>query len=163
MPKPLKTFLAATFDPMVVITVMTTVTLIVTVLAVASSAPSKKVVALCLCIALVGLITIVIQIWRIINAKNIREQLGRFLKEGMALQVRCADERIPPPAKDVQDWINKVDAYVTKKLSEADAIRLHNDSGLPMVKTYITSNAHYVLWYGTYRRVARLSEILAER
>lgn len=78
--------IAAFFDPLVLLTMMSTLGLIIGILAYASTPPlSRKIVALCVIVGLLGLITMVLQMRAIIRAKYVLRTLAELYKEGLGL------------------------------------------------------------------------------
>lgn len=80
---------SACFDPLVVVTMMTTFALIVGVLTYVSPVLGRKGVALCAAIGIVGLIATTLQIRKILGRQSLREELGGLFYEGQQLLVRC--------------------------------------------------------------------------
>ena len=99
------------FDPLVVVTAMTTLGSIVAILALAGS-PSKKVVALCLVIAVIGLITVIYQVRRLYRFDKARILIGELLAEG---QQRVLAITSTPPTRGIRHYPAQVwgdlDAY----------------------------------------------------
>lgn len=85
MRKKLGAIFTAFFDPLVIVTMITTISLIVGVLAYAVPKPSKLAIGFCILIALLGGMTMIIQMRAIMHRKYIADKLGAFLLEGYAL------------------------------------------------------------------------------
>ncbi len=52
--------------------------------------------------------------------KEIRAQLGSFMKEGLALMGTCMDNSKPPPWGALNDWAARLAAFLKDKLDESD-------------------------------------------
>jgi hypothetical protein len=119
----LKDSIAAFFDPLVVVTMMTTLGLIVGVLAYASSPPiNRKIVVLCFAIGLLGLLTMVLQIGAILRGKYVQETLAELYAEGrgltLAVQLNHSDSLEP-----FSKWRSRVLTFLRKYLDNSYVVR----------------------------------------
>lgn len=113
------------FDPLVVVTMMTTAALIITLLDYAappSGGISGKTIMLCFVIGAVGLITIILQMRAVVKAKRIREKLAQFYDEGRAvsLAVRSQMEGCIEP---FSDWRGRVIKFLKENLDNSYVTR----------------------------------------
>ena len=119
----LKDSIASFFDPLVVVTMMTTLGLIVGILAYASSPPiSRKIVALCFAIGLLGLLTMLLQIRAILRGKYVQKRLAELYAEGrgltLAVQMTHSDSLDP-----FSDWRIRVMTFLEKYLDSSYVVR----------------------------------------
>jgi len=94
--------------------------------------------------------------------RQIREQLAAFVQEGMELRRLCANEGVPPPIQQADEWAMRTEAFLRDKLDESYVARFRNSSGLPLTANSISSIPHRNLWGAIYTRLARLNQFLEE-
>jgi len=119
----LKDRIAAFFDPLVVVTMMTTLGLIVGILAYASSpALSWKIVILCFAIGLLGLLTMALQVRAILRGKYVQKRLAELYAEGrgltMAVQMQYSNSLDP-----FSEWRTRVMTFLGKYMDSSYVIR----------------------------------------
>lgn len=91
-----------------------------------------------------------------------REKLAEFVKEGLDLRRRCANESEPAPAAEADEWAKRTEAFLRSSLDESYVARFRNSSGLPLTATSISSIPHRNVWGWVCDRLARLNEFLEE-
>ena len=93
-----------------------------------------------------------------------RNMLGQFLGEGQQIAIRAADESVPPPTKEGDEWLQKLCDYLSnnESLGPAYVARLNNASGLPMAMTSIRSTEHRKINSAVKFRLARIEQFLQE-
>ena len=64
--------------------------------------------------------------------KEIREQLGVFISEGLALVSTCSDNSKPPPWKELDAWVSQVTKFLKDRLGNSYVIRLTDPAGVPV-------------------------------
>jgi hypothetical protein len=65
--------------------------------------------------------------------KEIREQLGAFIAEGLALMRDCGDNSTPPPAAHASAWLSRLSKFLEEGLGHSYVIRLSDPAGVPIV------------------------------
>lgn len=120
----LKDLLTAFLDPLVVVTMMTTLGLIVGILAYASSSPriSWKIVILCFGIGLLGLMAMVLQIRSILLGKYVRERLAELYTEGREVTL-AVQMGIPDRLEPFSNWRTRVMIFLGKYLDNSYVVR----------------------------------------
>lgn len=114
------------FNPLVVVTIMTTASLILGVLAMTSAPVSKKVVAVCMVIAGFGLIAVAFELRRLHRTDRARILIARLLGEGQQV-VLYTSTRIPDRDTNLlnENWCRRVEDVLRKYLDEGYVTRFH--------------------------------------
>jgi hypothetical protein len=131
--------ITAFFDPMGVVTMMTTLGLIVGVLAYASAPPiSWKVIILCSVIGLLGLITMILQMRAILRGKYVVKRLGELYKEGLGLTLAVKNQH-PDSLDPFCEWRDRVMKFLGEYLESTDVMRFEtvNLDGVYMLLEFI--------------------------
>jgi hypothetical protein len=63
--------------------------------------------------------------------RQIREQLGQFIAEGIGLMSDCADNSKAPRLAETEDWYSRVIKFLEERLGHSYVVRLQNQSGVP--------------------------------
>ena len=114
----------ALFDPLAVVTVMTAASLIVGVLEVTGLGISKKVLALCVGVAVVGLIAVLYQVRKLYRLDMARTLINELLIEGTEITQRV-DDRVIQGTQEIKEWCDKAEAVLRKYLGESYVKRFH--------------------------------------
>jgi len=114
----------ALFDPLVVVTVMTAASLIFAVLEVTGLGFSKRVLAFCIAVAVVGLITVIYQVRRLYRLDMARTLLNELLTEGTEI-TQSVDDKVIQGTEAIREWCAKVDVVLRKYLGESYVKRFH--------------------------------------
>jgi len=85
-----------------------------------------------------------------------REQLGTFLREAEALTARANED--PAPLAAHNDWVARVEKYLTEALDSSYAVRFGNFHGM----SFYVSNPNSGLKMSLQGRSRRLHEFIAE-
>jgi hypothetical protein len=86
--------------------------------------------------------------------KGIRESLGRFIEEGNAIKVRCADTIA---STDADAWAGKVETFLETNLGHSYVIRDRDNNGaFPL--TFSEDPIRQNLCYSLYIRIWRLEQ-----
>jgi hypothetical protein len=64
--------------------------------------------------------------------KEIREQLGKFIAEGVQLSSHCSDNSWPTNWPQVNEWVRRTQGYLTDRLDSSYASRLVSAAGVPV-------------------------------
>jgi hypothetical protein len=116
----------AIFNPLVVVTIMTTVSLILGVIAIAPEPISKKILTLCFLIGLFGVVAIIYELRRLVRHDRARILISRLLAEGQQVVLYTSTRN---PDRDTnlanQDWINRVEGVLRKYLDDSYVTRFH--------------------------------------
>ena len=131
----------ALFNPLVVVTLMTTLALIIGVLSIVSKPPSKTVFAICALLGIFGLIAVIYEIRRLVRLDKAKVMISRLLAEGeqLALFIVLNHEPAGRFPKDypqnrvmdqeyfnlMSDWCGRTDAALRKYLDESYVTRFH--------------------------------------
>ncbi len=103
---------------------------------------------------------------RIDRAKkeDMRNTIGGFINEAVAIIDRSRDQTTPPPKDDANAWFGRVLHFLenTPGLGVSYIARLNNAEVLPMMTSSIMSKEHNQLSGALRYRVARLNQFLAE-
>jgi len=94
--------------------------------------------------------------------RAIRVKMAEFIKEGLALTRRCANESEPPPTEEADEWAARTESFLRTNLDESYVARFRSSSGLPLWATSINSAPHRKLSTGIHVRLARLNQFLEE-
>lgn len=131
----------ALFNPLVVVTMMTTLTLILGVLAIASEPPNKKVITLCVVFAVFGVLAVIYEIRRLVRVDMAKLIISKLLAEGeeLTLYIVTNSEAASRYPRDypqdrlmdqeyyalMTDWCNRTDSALRKYLDESYVTRFH--------------------------------------
>jgi hypothetical protein len=131
----------AFFNPLVVVTVMTTIALIIAVLSIVTRPPSKTIVAICVLVGIFGLIAVIYEIRRLVRLDAAKIMISRLLAEGeqTALYIMLNSEAASRFPKDypqnrvmdqeyfnlMSDWCRRTDDALRKYLDESYVTRVH--------------------------------------
>lgn len=137
----LKDLISAFFDPLVVVAMMTTLGLIIGILAFASTPPriiGWKIIIVCCAIGLLGLVAILLQMRRILSGKYIRERLAELHKEGREVTI-AVGMRIAGSVEPFSEWRTRVMVFLGKHLDNSYVIRFDtaNTGGVEVLLDFI--------------------------
>ena len=119
-----KSIVRSFFDPLVVVTVMTAASLIAAILEVTGLAVSKKVFALCVAIAVIGLVAVVYQMLRLYRIDMAKALLNDLLAEGTDI-TQTVDDKVIQGEQAIREWCAKVEVVLRKYLGESYVKRFH--------------------------------------
>lgn len=162
----------ALFDPLVVVTMMTTAALIFGVLAYAQSRVPPQggfppwVWKSCVGIGAIGLIAIILQVHAILKRRRIREGLDTFIEQGhLFLEII----RVQSPTTDLKAideaivaWIIRVNKFLNRAYSKGYVYRFRSVSGLGGLTFDMPSPQHEHLYRTVYARIANLEQFISE-
>lgn len=94
--------------------------------------------------------------------EEIRIKLGIFIQECQDLMVKCANEKEPPPDKEIEDLAKRLDSYIRSNLGVEYIARIQNYAGLPMAMNSISSREHRNRWGQLYMWTARLDQFITD-
>jgi hypothetical protein len=66
------------------------------------------------------------------HRKEIRDQLGLFVAEGLKLMNDCADKSAPPRWADTNKWATQIHNFLDSKMGHSYSVRLGNPAGMPL-------------------------------
>ncbi|MDQ6867404.1 MAG: hypothetical protein M3178_02975 [Pseudomonadota bacterium] len=90
--------------------------------------------------------------------KYIREQLGKFIEEGVAIKSRCQDSALPIPLADANDWKERVEMFLETKLCHSYVISFRDRTGIFQSETIYGDDAHTNMWDALYNFIFRLEQ-----
>jgi hypothetical protein len=155
----------AFFDPLVVVTMMTTLGLIVGLLAynATSPSPSRGVVVLCWVIGLIGLFTVFLQIYRITKRKNLSWHLANFWVLGSNISTRCLQhEDYSSLLAEAEAWQKAVEGFLRKEFDESYVAKLNSTTGNIMGTPTSLAHPHNGLWMAINNRLIWLHRFSKE-
>ena|ERR1041384_2972701 len=124
------------FDPLVVVTAMTTLGSIVAILAlVGSGGPSKKIVALCSIIAVIGLMTMIYQLRRLCRFDKARVVIGDLLAEGQELARTLISTH---PSRRIEDYPSQTFEDLDEYMMMENWCKRVEDRLRPLGESYVT-------------------------
>ncbi len=92
----------------------------------------------------------------------IRNQLALYVKEGEDLKRQCRREiNAPPPLPEADRWTERVNKYLMKKVSAADAVQFLNPTQFPSSSSIPES--HERLVYALEQHIVVLRQIMARQ
>jgi ElaB/YqjD/DUF883 family membrane-anchored ribosome-binding protein len=94
--------------------------------------------------------------------REIRKRLGEFLGRGQQLMALCANEKIPPPNKEANEWAEETEKYLGHNLGPEYIARFRSGAGMPLTASSIVELGHRNLWSELNVRVYRLEQFLSE-
>jgi hypothetical protein len=94
--------------------------------------------------------------------REIRRRLGEFLGRGQQLMALCANDQIPPPNKEANEWAEETEKYLGHNLGSEYIARFRSGAGMPLAATSIVELGHRNLWSELNVRVYRLEQFLSE-
>jgi hypothetical protein len=148
---------SAFFNPLVVVTVMTTLALILGVLSLASDPPSRKILAVCAIIGVFGLLAVIYEIRRLYLLDIARRFISALLAEGsqLTLFVEHHGERSEKTQGLIADWCQRVESVLREYLDESYVARFHLGGSL-------VQDANSMLVWKNKHRLETLASFLAE-
>jgi hypothetical protein len=121
------------FDGLVVATMMATLAAIAGVLALSGASPSKKVIGLCLTIALIGIVAVVVQVAGMIKRQRVRKTLAERLEQGRELYHAIDYEWPRTIAFGLMEWAASVEATLQEWKGDGSYVMLFRPSNLSHV------------------------------
>jgi hypothetical protein len=64
--------------------------------------------------------------------KQIRQQLGDFIAEGLSLMKGCTNNCVPPQTEKVNDWAARIAKFLKENLGQSYETRLWDPAGVPV-------------------------------
>jgi hypothetical protein len=74
--------------------------------------------------------------------KEIQEQLGVFISEGLDLMVGCGNNNTPIPTKEGDAWFTRINKFLEDRLGHSYAIRLRSPAGVPITACKDADQTH---------------------
>jgi hypothetical protein len=75
--------------------------------------------------------------------KEIREQLGAFIFEGLAIMKNCTDNSKPAPVAQTDAWLSRVSIFLEGRLGHSYVARIADPAGVPPNITCNGANSDY--------------------
>jgi hypothetical protein len=79
--------------------------------------------------------------------KEIREQLGNFISDGLALMENCGDNTKPPPWSGGDAWMSRLIPFLDRKMNPSYVIRLRDPAGVPVDSACRNADAEHNRFY----------------
>jgi len=92
----------------------------------------------------------------------IREKLGLLLSKGQEIRGKCANEKIPPPEDEANEWASEVEEFLVRELDRSYVSRFRSDAGVPFAANSISSVPHRNLWAGVHTRLFQLERFIEQ-
>jgi hypothetical protein len=93
------------------------------------------------------------------HRKEVQEQLGRFIAEGLTLIANCDDNSKPPPWPQTNAWMARIEKFLDEKMGHSYVDRLSSPSGIPVnVACRNADGAHNDHYHVVYAVNFRLDE-----
>lgn len=138
---------------------------IVAILELTSGATSRKIIVLCVLIALIGLVATIRQILSIKKKAHVREQLGALIAEGLEYQNEFIDNNTDEEEvkRKATEWGYKAEKLLEQELGKSYAVRFWNNAGLsPMHPVGNFTETRRNRWSWVHRRLERLEQFSRE-
>lgn len=145
----------ALVNPLVVVTIMTTVALILGVLSLASDPPSKKILVVCGIIGVFGLLAVIYEVRRLYRLDMARIFLSRLLAEGKAITMEVGVSKGARTEALLGQWCSEVEAVLRKYLDESYVVRFHLGGSLAQDPASMTP-------WKNWHRLETLAQFLRE-